>query len=201
MENFDSDFDAEGTKCEVIDGIVYGEPRYEIIGGVKFIMSPAPTLDHSTIIGRLFVEFFNYIIKKNAKAAIFSDNTDVYFSEKEHFMPDLCIVCNPEIVKTRKKIIGVPDLIVEVLSESTMKNDIGKKKDIYEKYGVKEYWIVDPWSKRVEVYHLIDNKFELNEVYKVYTDEDSKTKTNIKVSIFDDLIIDINNIFKWWFDD
>ena len=177
------------------------ESDFELIGGEKFYMAAAPNLDHGTITGRIFVEFFNYITKNNIKAAVFSDNTDVYLSDENHFMPDISVVCNPEIIKLRKKILGTPDLIVEVLSESTMKNDLGKKKDAYEKYGVKEYWIIDPWSKRVEVYHNVDGKFNLDNVYKLYSDdEDIELQQKIKVSIFDDLIIDIRDIFKWWFD-
>ena len=177
------------------------ESDFELIWGEKFYMSAAPNLDHGTITGRIFVEFFNYITKNNIKAAVFSDNTDVYLSDENHFMPDISVVCNPEIIKLRKKILGTPDLIVEVLSESTMKNDLGKKKDAYEKYGVKEYWIIDPWSKRVEVYHNVDGKFKLDNVYKLYSDdEDIELQQKIKVSIFDDLIVDIRDIFKWWFD-
>ena len=179
------------------------EPNFEIIGGEKFIMAAAaPNLDHGTITGRLYFEFIKYIIDNNINAAVFADNTDVYFSDEDHFMPDLSVVCNPSIVKQRKKILGTPDLVVEVLSESTMKNDIGKKKDAYEKYGVKEYWIIDPWVKRIEVYHLIDNKFKLDNIYKLHSeDEDFEPQHEVKVSIFDDLVIDISKIFKWWFDD
>ena len=187
------------TKYEIIGGKVFGEPRYEIIGGVKFIMSPAPNLTHGTIMNRIMNIFVSYILSNNVKAAAFSDNTDVYFSKEEHYMPDISVVCNPEILKSRKRIEGAPDLIVEVLSESTMKNDLGKKKDIYERHGVKEYWIVDPWAKRVEVYHLVEGRFVLDDVYMV--SEDPEVKTAIKVSIFEDLTVDIRNIFKWWFDD
>ncbi|MBR2179218.1 MAG: Uma2 family endonuclease [Selenomonadaceae bacterium] len=176
-----------------------GENKYELIGGIKFIMSPAPNLTHGTIINRIMNIFTNYILNNNVKAAVFSDNTDVYFSKEEHYIPDISVICNPEILKSRKRVEGAPDLIVEVLSERTLKNDLGKKKDIYEKYGVKEYWIIDQWSKRIEVYHLIGDRYILDEVYMI--SDDPEAKTNIKVSIFDDLTIDIHNIFKWWFED
>ena len=179
------------------------ELNYEIIGGEKIYMAAAaPNLDHGTISGRIYFEFLKYIIDNNVKAAVFNDNTDVYFSVKDHFMPDVSVVCDLEIIRARKKILGTPDLVVEVLSESTMKNDLGKKKNAYEKYGVKEYWIVDPWAKRIEVYHLIDTKFQLDNVYKLYSDdEDVKPLHEIKVSIFDGLVIDIRNVFKWWLDE
>ena len=197
----DTDLESE-SKYELINGVLSGEPRYELIGGVKFIMSPALNLNHGTIINRIMNIFINYILNNDVKAAAFSDNTDVYFSKEEHYMPDISIVCNPELLKSRKRIEGAPDLIVEVLSESTMKNDLGKKKDIYERYGVKEYWIVDPWSKRIDVYHLIEGRFQFNDVYKYHGNDDEgiETPQEIKVSIFNDLVVDIRNVFKWWFE-
>ncbi|MBR1728998.1 MAG: Uma2 family endonuclease [Selenomonadaceae bacterium] len=176
------------------------DPDFEIIGGEKFIMAAAaPFVNHITIISRLNHIFVQYIDEKNINAIVVAD-ADVYLSNEDHFRPDLSIVCNLETVKNGKKVYGVPDLVVEVLSDSTMKNDLGLKKSAYEKNGVKEYWIIDQWSRRIEVYHLINGKYELDDVYKVSDDEENKNLHNeIKVSIFDDLIVDIRNVFKWWF--
>ena len=185
------------------------EPDYEIIEGVKTFMAPSGTLDHGTVIGNLFGQIFMHIFKNNIKAAVFVDDIDVHLPDGSYFKPDLTVVLNPELIKNRKAVYGAPDMVVEVLSYSTMSNDLGKKKDAYERNGVKEYWIIDPWSKRVEVYHLINGKFTLSTACKVYTDkelatidEDKHSTLNyeIKVSIFEDLVIDIRNIFKWWFD-
>ncbi|MBR1728136.1 MAG: Uma2 family endonuclease [Selenomonadaceae bacterium] len=196
-EEFGIDLDDEGVKYEMINGVQYGEPRYEIIGGEKIYMAAAaPNLDHATVVSRLHFIFLHYVISNNINAAVFHDNTDLIFAKGENFMADVCIVLNPEIVKTHKKILGAPDLIVEVLSDSTKKRDRGIKKDTYEKYGVREYWIADYESKSIEVYHLIENKYNLAGKYKVGTADDK-----IKVSIFDNLIVDINQVFKWWFDD
>ena len=188
----------EDDECdyEIIDGIVHGIQRYEIIGGEKVIMSPAPSLTHITIMRRLIVIFASYIDENNIQAEVFPDNTDVYFSKEDHYMPDLSIVCNPSIVSNGKKVLGAPDLIVEILSESTMKNDLGKKKDIYEKYGVREYWIVNPWIRRVTVYHLINGKFKLNGEYEISDDEE---KNIIKVSIFEGMSVDLRKVFKFAF--
>lgn len=183
------------------------EPDYEIIEGEKF-MSPAENLGHGTIIGRLFFEFVNYIIKNDIDTAVFVDDIDVHFPDGSLLKPDLSVVCNPDIVNKEGSVNGAPDLVVEVLSRSTMKKDIGIKKDIYERNGVKEYWIIDRWSRRVDVYHLIDGKFVLNDVYNVYSDDELQNMTedehakinyNIKVSIFENLTIDVRRIFKWWF--
>ena len=187
---------------ELIEGKKYymsNEPDYELIGGERFYISPAPNLNHSTVVSRLTRIFWNYIDDKMIDAVVYGDNTDVYLSKEEHYRPDVSVVCNPEIINNGKYVNGAPDLIVEVLSPSTMKNDVGIKKYAYEKNGVKEYWIVDPWSKRIEVYHLIDGKYIIDDVYKIadYDDNEDEIKTLIKVSIFEDLVVDINKIFSW----
>ena len=101
----------------------------------------------------------------------------------------------------------MPDLVVEVLSRSTMKKDVGIKKDIYDRNGVKEYWIINPWAKSIEVYHLVDCKFKLNNIYQIYSEEDLKqleeselaeVTYDIPVSIFDNCIVDVRKVFKWW---
>ena len=169
------------------------EPDYELIGGEKVYMSAAaPNINHLTIVMRLGSMFTQYIDEKKIKAMVMAD-PDVYFSDEDHFRPDLNVICDLTKVKNGKKVYGAPDLVVEVLSESTKDNDTGVKKNAYEKYGVKEYWIVNPSDRSIKVYHLIDGKFNLSSEYKF-----NSSKTKIKVSIFDDLIVDIGNIFKWW---
>ena len=119
-------------------------PSYEIIGGEKF-MAPAPTLDHTDIIGRIHFLFVNYfLIHKNGY--VYHDNADVHLADGSLCRPDLSVVLKPneQIVASRKAIHGAPDMVVEVLSYSTRKKDLTIKKDTYEAQGVREYWIVDP---------------------------------------------------------
>ena len=161
------------------------ELDFELIEGEKVVMAAAaPFVNHINIVSRLIVIFGKYIDEKNIEVR-----------------PDLSIVCDLTMVKNGKKVYGAPDLVVEVLSESTMDNDLGPKKLAYEECGVKEYWIVDQWSRRIEIYHLIDGKFAFSKTYRVSDDEEIKkddTKNKIKVSIFDDLIVDVRDVFKWW---
>ena len=180
------------------DYMTEDEPDYEIIRGEKILMAAAaPFVNHITIISRLIITFGNYIDSHNIEAIAIPD-ADVYLSEKEHYRPDLSVVCNLAMVKNGKKVYGAPDLVVEVLSLSTMDNDLGPKKKAYEECGVKEYWIVDQWSKRIEVYHLIDGKFEFSGSYKVSDDNETESNTKIKVSIFEDFLLDVRDVFKWW---
>ena len=180
------------------DYVTEDEPDYELIGGERILMAAAaPNVNHLTIVMRLGSMFTRYIDDNNVNAIVVAD-PDVYLSEKEHYRPDLVVVCDLSMVKNGKRVHGVPDLVVEVLSESTMDKDLGSKKRAYEECGVKEYWIVDQWSKRIEVYHSVDDKFEFGGSYKVSEDEENPSNEKIKVSIFEDLIVDVRDVFKWW---
>ena len=114
------------------------------------------------------------------------------------------IVCQPEILQD-DGIHGAPDLIVEVLSPSTAKRDRGYKKDLYERSGVKEYWIVDPMNKAIETYLLKNGKFVFDNLYSLYPDCDlkrmtseeiAKIPTEFKCSLYDDLTISIKKVFS-----
>ena len=181
-------------------------PSYEIIGGEKF-MAPAANLDHSGIITRLSFMFSNYfVIHRNGY--VYSDNVNVYLSEGNTFIPDLSIVLKnrEQILAGQKKILGAPDMVVEVLSRSTMKRDITIKKDTYEAQGVREYWIINPWDKSVTVYLLQDGKYFLDEVYALFDEidldlmteeEKAAIKHEVPVSILEGLTIPIEFIFSW----
>ena len=99
-------------------------------------------------------------------------------------------------------------MVVEILSRSTRKIDLTVKKDSYEKNGVKEYWIVDPLMKAVDVYLLRDGKYFLDESYVLFDDEEfeqltdeekADVKTEIKLSIFPDCVVKLADIFSYSF--
>ena len=182
--------------------------RYEIIGGEK-IMAPSAPLDHSSIIMRLGFAIADYVIKNNC-GRVFSDNTDVHLPDGNLFSPDLVVITseNSGIMSRRNAIYGVPDMVVEVLSKSTRKIDLSLKKNSYEACGVKEYWIIDPWTKFVDVYLLRDGKYIFDEQYHKYTEEElqelsdedkAELKTEIKLSIFEDCVVKVEDIFAWCF--
>ena len=140
---------------------------YEQINGREYMMA-RPTVNHSRIARNIVGIFDRHLIGKTCEAF---GKTDVYLSDKDYIIPDAMIVCNPDII-TKKRIAGVPDLIVEILSPSTSRRDRLEKLRLYKKYGVKEYWIVDPRGKSVEVYLLKEGSFELENVYYPYSDEE-----------------------------
>lgn len=180
---------------------------HEIIGGEK-IMAPAVVPYHGSIIVKLACEFEMYF-RQHQNGYVFADDVDVHFSDDSIYKPDLVVVSkeNENIINWDKAIYGVPDMVVEVLSRSTMKIDLTVKKDTYEKYGVKEYWIVNPFMKAIEVYLLRDGKFEMDSAdYVIYNDEEwrhlndekrAASKTTISPSIFPEIKIKLIDIFSW----
>ena len=174
---------------------------YEIINGNKVYMMSRPNTDHMKVEGNIFVAFHNYL---NGKKCVPFNETDVFFDDNNNFVPDVMIVCNPEIIE-KKGIFGTPDLIVEILSPTTAVRDKMDKFFAYEKYGVKEYWIVSPNEKSVEVYLLKDNHLIRSGVYQFYdeeefndlTEEQKKlAKREIKVSLYDDFYVTLDDIFE-----
>ncbi len=167
--------------------------RWEIIDGFAYDMSPAPTTKHQVVLVNLLNSFYNYLKGKPCK--VFPAPFDVRLSkiganddEVENVVqPDISVICNP-MKLDEKGAIGAPDLVVEILSPSTSKKDMGIKSFLYQKFGVREYWIVDPVSESVIVY-LPDEtgKFDTNEY---------KSTDFVKVSIFPDLEISLAEVFK-----
>lgn len=197
-----------------MDNLAYIDDRNikiktELIDGKIFMMSPRPRVEHATVCTNIASEFRSYLKGKTCRA--FCDGVDVFLDENNRFIPDTMIVCNPDIIK-HDGIHGAPDLVVEVLSKTTAKNDRSKKKYTYAKYGVKEYWIVDVWSKSVEVYYNQNNWFVLDNIYYYLTDEEIAENNNmsdndidkikeytdsIKVSICDNLVVKLKDIFEY----
>ena len=168
------------------------DKRYEIIDGDLYLMS-APTVIHQGILGEILYQIKNYL--KGKKCKVFSSPIDVRLSgekdDKKEFnvvQPDLLIVCDENKIQ-KNCILGAPDFIVEILSPSTSSMDRVKKFNLYQKFGVKEYWIVAPEEKNISVFLL--NKEGIYTIPKAYYLTD-KVPVNITI----DLYIDLNNNYK-----
>jgi Uma2 family endonuclease len=136
--------------------------KYEIIEG-ELIMSPAPYTIHQEVMLNIAVELVNFV-RKTKIGKIYIAPTDVVISDINVVQPDILFITNKKLqIITAKNIKGVPDLIIEIISPATGYYDLRGKKDIYEKFGVQEYWIVDPMKQRVEIYLNFENKFELHQ--------------------------------------
>lgn len=176
------------------------EYRKKLIGGKIVAMSPAAS-NHNRIAGNIFGIFWSYL--RGKPCVPYGDGELVYLTAEDTFIPDFMIVCDRNKIK-HDGIHGAPDLVVEILSPSTAKNDRGHKKSIYEKSGVQEYWIVSPSEKSVEIYRSNGNEFVFHDVYSVYADwmleqiseaERAAVVTQFKCCLFDDLDISLNDIF------
>jgi Uma2 family endonuclease len=142
----------EGTLAELIDNTIY--------------MSPAPKFNHQIILQEIFRVIVPKI-KDNGLGQVIIAPFDVYLDEKSNAVqPDLTIVLNDNlnIIGEDGSIHGVPDLLIEVLSKGSETNDTVKKFGLYERFGVKEYWIVEPVLKSATGYSLVDGRYKkLNE--------------------------------------
>jgi len=173
--------DAHSVACNIIDLLSSHEiPAYLESSGYKgrhcWIFLERPI---SAKIARAFDAPFDVILPEEGETFETSSNV---------VQPDIIVVCDKEKI-TRRGCCGAPDLVVEILSPSSTKRDIKDKRRLYQRYGIKEYWIVDPVNKRVDIYKLNeDGKYGFPDVYA----EDDK----IKVGIFnDELEIDLTVIF------
>ncbi len=161
---------------------------YQLIEG-ELIMTPAPNPLHQMISGNLVEKIRKFSKEKNAGIVLFSP-VDVYLGEENAYQPDIIFISKKRVEIIKKDgIYGTPDLVIEILSPSTAYYDIKKKYSVYERYGVKEYWIVDPEMKGVEIFLLkTEGKFELSA--KVYE------SGNVKSEIISGFEITLDEIFE-----
>lgn len=141
------EFLPEGTLCEIINNTIY--------------MAPPPSSSHQRSVTELSRVLGNYI-KKLQLGEVFVSPIGVYFDNENVFEPDLVFVSKENKNRIEQKgIIGAPDFIVEILSPSNEHYDLTVKKDVYERYGVMEYWVVNPESKEAKGFALMNGKYEL----------------------------------------
>ena len=139
----------EGTLAEVIDNVLY--------------MAPTPTGKHQRISMKISTQLYQFV-SGSASGEIFTAPFDVYLDEEENaIQPDIFFILRAKahIVEDNGHVHGVPDMIIEILSPGNKKHDQIVKKALYEKFGVKEYWIVDPETKMATGFTLQNNRYDL----------------------------------------
>ena len=140
--------------------------QYEIIGG-KLIMVPSPRSKHQIISLELAATLRDYA-RKNKLGRVITAPMDVLLSKTEKPQPDILFIAKERMgIIAEMNIQGAPDLVVEILSPSTAINDRTDKSRLYYKHGVKEYWIVDPDIKCVEVFVPGENNWNLYQAFNV----------------------------------
>lgn len=137
------------------------DQRYEIIDG-NLLMAPAPDTWHQDSSRKLF-RLVDRFVMKHALGEVFYAPIDVVLAPENIVQPDLVFVAaaNAGIIQ-RRAIFGVPDLLVEIVSPSSVRRDRYDKKELYARFGVKEYWIGDPANKALEILMLQEGRYELH---------------------------------------
>ncbi|MGE5581030.1 MAG: Uma2 family endonuclease [Bacillota bacterium] len=138
------------------------DQRWELIDGVPYDMTPAPSRKHQEILGELHRQFANYLKNKHCK--VFLAPFDVRLPQGDEkgemirtvVQPDLTVVCDHSKLDDRG-CLGAPDLVIEILSPYTAAKDLKIKLSLYERVGVKEYWLVQPLDRTIMVFTLQEN--------------------------------------------
>lgn len=170
------------------------DERWELIKGVPFNMTPAPSVNHQRISRELSAAFYSFLKEKSCE--LFVAPFDVRLpqgrqSDKEILtvvQPDLAVICDPQKID-QHGCQGSPDLIVEITSPSTLHKDMKHKLNCYEEAGVQEYWIVHPEGKTIVVYLLSEEGHYARP--QVYSSEDS-----LPVGLFPGFSLTLKEIFS-----
>ena len=180
-----------------IQGEKYKEEK---IDGKIYRMAP-PCDEHIDVQGNLLTIFNNYF-KQSKKPCRVRHGSNLIIDEDNYVEPDLQIICREKDNK------DVPVIVVEVLSKSTMKRDLGVKMKKYESLGIKEYWIISWEASSITVYLLNENKkYEFSNAYSVFTEKDKLEEDIIKEivtafspSSFPELVIKLEDVFDIYWD-
>lgn len=138
--------------------------RYELIDGRAYLMAPAPSLEHQDVAGEIYRQLSNTLEGKPCRP--FIAPVDVRLPKANELdeqidtvvQPDVLVVCD-ESKLDRRGVRGAPDFVVEVLSSSTASHDHVLKRRVYERAGVREYWLVHPIDRMVTIYRLLDGEY------------------------------------------
>ena len=168
------------------------DERIEIIEGEIFNMSPAPARIHQKLISNISYELQHYIKSNKGDCVVYPAPFDVILkndneetiNSKSVVQPDISVICDKNKL-TDSGCTGSPDMIIEIVSPSNSSHDYITKLNLYQKYKIKEYWIIDPRVKKIYVYKLEENEFY--DMVNSYTFQDK-----VKVNIYNDLEIDFS---------
>ena len=163
----------EGTRAELIDGVIYD-------------MAPSPSTEHQEISMVISTEIYQYIKNNKGQCKVFSAPYDIQLSDNTIVIPDISVICDKNKI-TNKRCVGAPDWVIEIVSTNAI-NDYLIKLNLYQTYGVREYWIVDPKKQSVTVYHFGDDfdteRYSFSETIPVWIYKDNPTPLTINISEF-----------------
>ena len=169
------------------------DERVELIDGVPVLMAP-PSRKHQAVSGEIFRQIANFLEGRKCRAyaapfgvRLFEREGDSPEDVDTVVEPDVTVVCDHDKLD-EAGCKGAPDLIAEILSPSTQRRDRLEKYNLYQRAGVREYWIVDPETKTVQVCVLEGDHFKLTEVYTA--------GAIAKVNVLDGCFIELEKVFQ-----
>lgn len=185
---------AEAARYTFADFLTWGEDeRIELVDGEAIMMAP-PSTAHQFISGELFRQLANYLEGKKCRAIpapfavrLFEQEGDSPEDVKTVVEPDISVVCDREKLD-KQGCKGAPDLVMEILSPSTQRHDRLVKLDLYQRAGVREYWIISPEERTAQVF-LLENGLLLP--HEVYGKEDVA-----KVNVLDGCFVELSKVFS-----
>ncbi len=156
---------------------------YELLNG-QLVKKSAPKPLHQQV-SRRITKALEHFLEGKTLGEFFYAPVDVFLDEHNTVQPDICFVSTERafLIDLHEGIMGTPDLIVEILSPGSVRYDRGIKKDVYERFALKEYWIVDPNNRSVEVYVMRENAFITHGVYEAGDKADSVLLTGFELEI------------------
>jgi Uma2 family endonuclease len=194
METVHIDFNKRYTFADYLTWL--DDKRRELINGFVKMMTPAPSRLHQQVSGAIYSQFWNQL--NMYPCEVYSAPFDVRFPPKlDEFsddkiytvvQPDICVICDLSKLDERG-CIGAPDLIVEILSLSSVKNDVEEKFKLYEENGVQEYWLIHPNDETLTVFYLENGKYQHQGIFT--------RGSKVKIGIFKgQMSIDLDFVFK-----
>ena len=170
----------------------HDDKRWELIDGVPYDMTPAPGVMHQRLSGGLFFQFYRFFCDRTCE--VFAAPFDVRLpkTSRRHrdifdvVQPDISVICDPEKLDDRG-CIGAPDLVIEVISPGTASKDQVQKRALYERAGVREFWLVHPTDRLVYRYLLHNGAYGKPDIYHA--------RARVTTALFPDLTIDLADVF------
>ncbi len=185
---------AEEMRYTFADYLTWDEDDHiELIYGYPYMMS-SPSTEHQLVSGELFAQLHAYLADKKCRVIaapyavrLFEEVSDRPEDVNTVVEPDLVVICDPSKMD-RRGCKGAPDLVIEILSPSSRRHDRIVKLDLYQRAGVREYWVVNPEDRTVQVMLLKDSY--------LLPVEDYGREDMAKVNILEDCTIDLSKVFS-----
>jgi Uma2 family endonuclease len=161
---------------------------YELING-ELMRRSSPNPPHQRALGKLYVRMETFVSEKKL-GHVFPAPLDVFMGDLNGIQPDILFISKERefIIDNQNGIMGAPDLIVEVISPGYVRRDRVEKKEVYEQFAVREYWIIDPDHRTVEILVMQNNAYVLH----AFLEKEGKAAS----TILDGFEIDIQTLFE-----